>query len=911
MTTIDPFVTTARTLPVVPRPVPGESFHSWMARISAASRTSLDLILERMGIYEPIRTHAAPYGYGLALDGRSLNRIAAVTGVDRDDIEGLLLAPVYSSLFDSAAVDPLDTNSFRLFGIREWVYLAGSKLCPSCLVDRGGAWRLAWHLPWSFACCEHRVLLLDSCPSCRRMIGRGRRDGRIGPPFLSLVHTPTRCMNIRPWGIRGVPCGQDLTELATVSLDRASVVLEAQRHLNSVLEQTRGPEPWGTDIRSYFGDLRALVAMFLTCADPSLVRRLAGQDLPQACAAALGVQTDRQKETTAERDRVVAAGHSWKRGPRLKTWAKAPVDSALMAAATTAAVNVLARRDLGDVQVIYEMDETLLGPRLLTCHPSPHLVRFTEEFFRRRRFSRSLGTDFERGARTAPTRLQPRHIPQQCWEPVWHAYLEEPCRRAGITERRGRRFASLCLAKRVTGKSWPMAGEVIGIAPTTATTMAHRCVQSLRRANALNEFGDAILALSTYLDADGQVLIDYTSRRARFGDLDTLPADRQLRHIAFRDHAREYSAPAWLWALLTGETAVDAPSIRRCPFKWKGELYRRFRLYDLPVVVGPLTSAARRLCRLAPYEIEAPMLDVAASGSSDINICSSTHGFEPVSPSGSQGRSDQRRSNSAPGTRQRFEDRRIAMRILLEQGMSTSQVGSRFGVTAQRVHQIVGSRAVPTLRERRVLAFNAEHGRRVEHLFYELRDDQAVADRLGLEEKDVRRCVNVLVPDATVLRRFRLTLPDPYSNGEVLRCIAEASDDLGGRLTKLKYNDWALHHELPDGRPVPRHGLAVVRFGGWNQAIARARSTHVHPRAEQFRLAIASVARAWNDLRRPPSGHEYEVWCEGQLEAPSATVVRRAAGGWNELLVASWNSVHGRGPTLQPAKGRTHPRRWA
>ena len=79
MTTLDPFVTTARTLPVVPRPITGESFQSWMVRISAASRTSLDLILTRIGIYEPTYPTDLPLGFGVALDPRTLARTAAAT----------------------------------------------------------------------------------------------------------------------------------------------------------------------------------------------------------------------------------------------------------------------------------------------------------------------------------------------------------------------------------------------------------------------------------------------------------------------------------------------------------------------------------------------------------------------------------------------------------------------------------------------------------------------------------------------------------------------------------------------------------------------------------------------------------------------------------------------------------------
>lgn len=226
--------------------------------------------------------------------------------------------------------------------------------------------------------------------------------------------------------------------------------------------------------------------------------------------------------------------------------------------------------------------------------------------------------------------------------------------------------------------------------------------------------------------------------------------------------------------------------------------------------------------------------------------------------------------------------------------MSTAQVGRRFGVSAQRVHQVVGSRAAPTLSERRSLAFNAEHGQEVERLFYRLRDDAAVADQLGVAKKDVRRCVNQLVPDPWVLRRFPLTARDPYTDGEILRCLAEASDDLGGRLTELKYNQWAKRKHLPDGRPTPLHRIAVTRFGGWHEAVHRSRATAAHPRGERFRAAIADVSRAWQELGRPPSTREYEEWRERQSGALSAASARRAAGGWNELLVGAWSSVHDR-----------------
>ncbi len=99
---------------------------------------------------------------------------------------------------DFSALYRGEVKQLGALGLSEWVYASGSHLCPACMEEDGGAWRVAWKLPWSFMCVKHSNLLAAECPQCELRFAAWRRDGQLRPMFGSQVPEPGLCTNTGP-----------------------------------------------------------------------------------------------------------------------------------------------------------------------------------------------------------------------------------------------------------------------------------------------------------------------------------------------------------------------------------------------------------------------------------------------------------------------------------------------------------------------------------------------------------------------------------------------------------------------------------------------------------------------------------------------------------------------------------------
>jgi hypothetical protein len=112
-----------------------------------------------------------------------------------------------------------------------WDGRATSRLCPECLADTGGRWQIAWRLNWTFACVKHGRLLVDKCPQCGGL-------QRHQPHSTLRVPAPKRCARTRqmPPSDEWTPCLADLSNAAAPALGDVQAVVQAQRHIDRLLD---------------------------------------------------------------------------------------------------------------------------------------------------------------------------------------------------------------------------------------------------------------------------------------------------------------------------------------------------------------------------------------------------------------------------------------------------------------------------------------------------------------------------------------------------------------------------------------------------------------------------------------------------------------------------------------------------
>jgi hypothetical protein len=234
---------------------------------------------------------------------------------------------------------------------------------------------------------------------------------------------------------------------------------------------------------------------------------------------------------------------------------------------------------------------------------------------------------------------------------------------------------------------------------------------------------------------------------------------------------------------------------------------------------------------------------------------------------------------------------------LYARGLTNGEIGRQLGMSKERVRQLLSRHQIPVvpLEERRYLFAIRGHEDEVVTAFWNLRDENAVAAQVGLQPRHVRRLIDAAVPEADVLRRKRRRRRPRYRDEELIAALQEASHDLASPMGYEAFNCWAAGRQR-DGLPWPGPQVISLRFGGWRRALALAglpaNATGGRPATYDQRDVAEAVAAAWRDLGRPPTVTAYETWRAGRSGVPSPATARRAADGWDDLLVACYPLVH-------------------
>ncbi|WP_328449948.1 TniQ family protein [Streptomyces sp. NBC_00386] len=531
-----------RRLPVVPRPVAGEAFASWLDRVAGKldvppGQAALALGLEcRTGSSS---TH--PVFFGVTLTPNSLAGLRQATGLPARDLLQMQLARYGKTALDLTGLDLAREGSLTAVAAREWMMTTWSRACPSCL-EKSPVWPLWWRLGVAAVCPVHRCLLIDVCPRCRVRLRRGSERAARGLLTRPPLPEAGECANRPPDGPKGRAglCRQLLAAIPTKAVPEDLVDL--QHRVLAIAHGSpahiAGELVCGAD---WFAALRYLTAMARLAATGEEVKILPG-------FAAEAFDRERQRRATRPR-----GGGGSQLGAMPAT------------AAQTLAVLALVDRLLNGPSVDEGAHRLAPWVRRLTTHrrslrgtdplrhlPCPAVIDLMKAAVAPRpsRIAGALTT-------TGNSVLRSQHIPHLAdlddYRELIAAHLP------GTAEVSGRRLAALALARLSGASSWAAAAAAIGMDPQKAARASNTLVQRIADPDA---FWRAARTAAERIQGRG--FVDYAERRDALADLREIPRIdlTPIFHPLGRDVTwqRQRHAAAWVWEHFTSGDVREAPA---------------------------------------------------------------------------------------------------------------------------------------------------------------------------------------------------------------------------------------------------------------------------------------------------------------------------------------------------------------
>jgi uncharacterized protein (DUF433 family) len=245
---------------------------------------------------------------------------------------------------------------------------------------------------------------------------------------------------------------------------------------------------------------------------------------------------------------------------------------------------------------------------------------------------------------------------------------------------------------------------------------------------------------------------------------------------------------------------------------------------------------------------------------------------------------------AAPGTRQRI----VQIRTLREAGYSLDEIAARFGITRERVRQILRAHGAPDPElvaeaRRQRAALLAES--RVDELLALWRaghEPGSAASALGLQ---TAACKNTIARFATdvdkAARRASMSGArdaQTYSDRDIIFALRA----IGAALARVpSAKEYAL---LARGMELPSLPTVLNRMGGWTRAVEAAGMTPVTAPSGATRARRWTDAACWAALRRVvdelgevPTVVSYERHGTGRDDLPSAATLRNRLGRWSAI----------------------------
>lgn len=563
-------------------PMPGEWFASYVDRQAHSLDVPLATFLQRVGIAQIDRVSAVPAGYGAYLAPEYLSAFAHATHLTADQARSLLLERFHDVCLDFSELYQGRVKNLRAIGLREWAYVSGTHICPGCIEENGGAWQVAWKLPWSFMCAKHSNLLAPECPNCELRFASWRRDRQLRPLFGSQVPEPHLCMNTGPStgkrGIRVGPCRHDLRTVDVVRVEPETVLGRVQTWINEALDAGSATLA-GTSVTApeFFRVLRGTVALIMYAATARDVLGLIGGDAPRAVQESVEgwFATRDANLARLQRTKEIAARAGEKqRIASQKLTAFAPTDPALMAGLLTAAHAFL---DADSVMGVSHRMAPLLERGIDRGGKSSSFIKrlglppfFSQLYSLSFDSKREYLFDPRRPALTNSSgryRFEPRHIPQLFWREEYDKHFRQYFEGLTLREETIRLTMSVLLTELVFKGSRAGALRALGVEHTSVRGGVEKAILLLRGGGeALKVFAE-LHAVAESL-SDSAQLVDYEDRRARFMNFTTVPtvdwafiAKLAGVHPGFAG-GRDAFAAAMVWERLTGGDWRDASAMR-------------------------------------------------------------------------------------------------------------------------------------------------------------------------------------------------------------------------------------------------------------------------------------------------------------------------------------------------------------
>ena len=248
------------------------------------------------------------------------------------------------------------------------------------------------------------------------------------------------------------------------------------------------------------------------------------------------------------------------------------------------------------------------------------------------------------------------------------------------------------------------------------------------------------------------------------------------------------------------------------------------------------------------------------------------------------------------GTQRPLSERDREMFELRAAGWTLRQIGERYGISRQRVDEIVRDRGGPELGD--VIA--ARRARETEIIQERSEDIQrwwraglpitTIAEQLGLPAARVQRSIDAVLTPMDRAHRNRSivmrTRTPRYSDEELIDGVKQVATRVGRTPTQEEYRAQA--HEL---------GLASIltlgkRFGGWQASVTAAGLEPLQHGRGRGSRRIWDKESCWRALERvadqlgnPPRFQTYVMLSTGRPDLPSGPTVRNQLGRWIDIVI--------------------------
>lgn len=605
---------TVRRLPIRTPPLPGESYASYVDRLAADIQARVSAVLYALGVVDEEKDSAIGAGYGIALDSRRTELMATALDLPLERVRELFLSHYDGRAIDLTGIDPADRSSARRTAVREWAYFSGTHACPECLKETGGAWRLRWKLPWSFACVKHGRLLADHCPGCARRIGMARQDGSSRPRFISRIPKPGHCSNAEAAGVAAtgraaVPCGYPLHSIGTDTLAGNGRELKAQKAIEAALGSDAVRILGGDTLTlDYFRELRSLCSFLLSVVEAEDVASIPAPSVRSAVRR----HVDARDEIRAGR---LAAGGGWRKSSRQRFFTGVPDSAALMAGILPTAVELL---DEPSPAVLSEaLGGYLERFRSLRSGTRDHLryFGFSERLdgaingylARYQKTTTRLGMRSLKGVRAPPSEygdLAVENIPQLFWREDYERDLQPLL--IASDPRYARRVCSMWAVKALTRCSWEDAAQRLELPAKQCVGLKTRLLHNLNQSGDTEAFDTKLRAVLSRVGADPDH-VDYVERRKALEALTEIEwslwrvmCDRVGMGVGKRG-GKNRQAAAWLWAELTSSDYLLSPTYAERDTANDREYFRRFINRDVSMLHAPLMRYAETFFESSIY----------------------------------------------------------------------------------------------------------------------------------------------------------------------------------------------------------------------------------------------------------------------------------------------------------------------